>query len=176
MQKILYFLFKKIIQCGDGDGTGIPELVGNENGFNFSSPLGMGRVTGKYIRIGYGDGECKTRPHPAPMPCLVSTTSFLEGLWLIVCIDSMVTFFTPSYSNFLVTMILLRSFYCRLEVTNLWRWVISFQLNYLLTYESEISPYHLNQFIIDTFLFGLLLAQNIFSSFITKIHVNNFNQ
>jgi len=42
-------------------------------GFTFSSPLGMGRVTGKYMRIGYGDGECKTRPHPAPLPCLVET-------------------------------------------------------------------------------------------------------
>jgi len=43
-------------------------------GFNFSSPLGMGRVTGKYVRIGYGDGdgdgEGKTCPHPAPVPCL----------------------------------------------------------------------------------------------------------
>jgi len=38
--------------------------------FNFSSPLDMVRVTCKYMRIGYGDGECKTCPHPAPLPCL----------------------------------------------------------------------------------------------------------
>jgi len=38
--------------------------------FNFSSPLGMGRVTGKYLRIGYWNGEGKIRPHPAPLPCL----------------------------------------------------------------------------------------------------------
>jgi len=30
----------------------------------FSSPVGMGRVTGKYMRVRYGDGEGKTRPHP----------------------------------------------------------------------------------------------------------------
>jgi len=43
--------------------------------FNFSSPLGMGRVTGKYMGVGDGDGdgEGKTRPHPAPLPCLTST-------------------------------------------------------------------------------------------------------
>jgi hypothetical protein len=41
--------------------------LGTGMGFNFSSPLGMGRVTGKYIQIGYGDGEGKTRPHPAPI-------------------------------------------------------------------------------------------------------------
>jgi len=38
--------------------------------FDFSSPQGMGIVTGKYIRVGYGDGESKTCPHPAPLSCL----------------------------------------------------------------------------------------------------------
>jgi len=51
-------------------GRGYPNPSGTGMGFNFSSPLGMGRITGKYMRIGYGDGECKTRPHPAPLPCL----------------------------------------------------------------------------------------------------------
>jgi len=37
--------------------------------FNFSSPLGVGRVTSKYMGIGDGDEEGKTRPHPAPLPC-----------------------------------------------------------------------------------------------------------
>jgi len=39
--------------------------------FNFSSPLDMGRVTDKYIEVGNGDGEGKTRSHPAPLPCLM---------------------------------------------------------------------------------------------------------
>ena len=51
-------------------GRGYPNPSGMGMGFTFSSPLGMGRVTGKYMRIGYGDGECKTRHHPAPLPCL----------------------------------------------------------------------------------------------------------
>jgi len=37
--------------------------------FDFSSPLRIGRVTGKYMRVEYGNGEGKTRPHPA-MPNL----------------------------------------------------------------------------------------------------------
>ena len=49
--------------------------------FNFSSPLGMGRVTGKYMGVGDGDGEGKTRPHPAPLPCLQATkTKCMEQL------------------------------------------------------------------------------------------------
>jgi len=28
----------------------------------------MGRVTGKYIGVGYEEGEGKYRPHPAPLP------------------------------------------------------------------------------------------------------------
>jgi len=31
----------------------------------------MGRVTGKYIGVGYEDGEGKTHPHPSPLSCLV---------------------------------------------------------------------------------------------------------
>jgi len=53
-------------------GRGYPNLSGTGMGFNFSSLLGMGRVTGKYIRTEYGDMECKTHPHPAPLPCLLS--------------------------------------------------------------------------------------------------------
>ena len=70
LQKNFYFLFKKIIQCGDRDEPGYPNPSGTGMGFNFSSPLDMGRVTDKYVRIGYGDRKCKTRPHPAPLPCL----------------------------------------------------------------------------------------------------------
>jgi len=59
-----------MIHYGYGDGDGIPEPVGDGDVIQFLIPLGMGRVTGKYVRIGYGDGEGKTRPHPAPLPCL----------------------------------------------------------------------------------------------------------
>ncbi|KEH22005.1 hypothetical protein MTR_7g029010 [Medicago truncatula] len=38
-------------------GWGYPNPSGTRMRFNFSSLLGMGRVTGKYMRIGYGDGE-----------------------------------------------------------------------------------------------------------------------
>lgn len=44
--------------------------------FDFSSPLNMNRVTGKYMRIGYGDGEDKTRLHPALLSCLLDTYQF----------------------------------------------------------------------------------------------------
>jgi len=71
LQKKFLFFIKKSIQCGDGDGAGIPEPVGDGDEVQFIiPPLGMGRVTGKYMRIGYVDGECKTRPHPATLPCL----------------------------------------------------------------------------------------------------------
>jgi len=57
-KKLLFFI-KKLFNSGTGMR------------FNFSSPLGMGRVAGKYMRIGYGDGEGKTRAHPALLPCLL---------------------------------------------------------------------------------------------------------
>jgi len=41
--------------------------------FNFSSQLGMSRVTCKYMGIGDGDEEGKTRPHPLPCLPLVSS-------------------------------------------------------------------------------------------------------
>jgi len=67
-KKHLFFI-KKIIQCGDGDVARIPEPVENRDvRFNFSTTLGMSRITDKYISIGYGDGKCKTRPHPVAMP------------------------------------------------------------------------------------------------------------
>jgi len=39
--------------------------------FNFSSQLGMSKVTGKYMGVGDEDEEGKTRPHPTPLPYLV---------------------------------------------------------------------------------------------------------
>jgi len=51
--------------------------------FNFSSPLDMGRVTSKYIRTGYENGECKTRPHrPIAMPSC-NNISFVTALYLV---------------------------------------------------------------------------------------------
>jgi len=54
----------------DGNETGIPEPVGDGDGIQFLIPVGYGKVTDKYIRIGYRDGEGKTRPHLAPLSCL----------------------------------------------------------------------------------------------------------
>ena len=51
-------------------GQGYPNLSGTRMKFNFSSPLSMDRVMGKYMRIGYGDGEVQTRLHPASLSCL----------------------------------------------------------------------------------------------------------
>jgi len=34
--------------------------------------LDIGKVTGKYMELGDEDGEGKTHPHPAPLPCLAS--------------------------------------------------------------------------------------------------------
>jgi len=39
-KKNFYFLLKRIIQCGDGDGTGIPKSVGDE--IQFIIPVGYG--------------------------------------------------------------------------------------------------------------------------------------
>jgi len=53
-------------------GWEYPNPLGTGMEFNFSSPLDMGRVMDKYMRVGDedGDGEGKTRPRPAPLPCL----------------------------------------------------------------------------------------------------------
>lgn len=40
--KNFYFLLKKIIQCGDGDGAGIPEPVGDEDEVQFIIPVEYG--------------------------------------------------------------------------------------------------------------------------------------
>jgi len=64
--KKTFIFIKKIINIGDK--AGIPNPTGMM--FDFSSPLGMGRVTGKYMRVWYENGEDKTCLHPAPLPCL----------------------------------------------------------------------------------------------------------
>jgi len=43
--------------------------------FDLSSPLGMGKVTGKYMRAGYGNMESQTRLDPALLTCLVRLLS-----------------------------------------------------------------------------------------------------
>jgi len=37
--------------------------------FDFSSSLGMSRVTSKYVRVGYGDGEGKPHSNPTLLSC-----------------------------------------------------------------------------------------------------------
>jgi len=70
LQKNFYFLLKRLFDAGTGMGWGYLNPSRTGMWFNFSSSLGMGRVAGKYMRIGYEDGECKIHPHPAPLPCL----------------------------------------------------------------------------------------------------------
>ncbi|AES89676.1 hypothetical protein MTR_4g078450 [Medicago truncatula] len=57
-----------------------PNPLGTVMGFNFSSLLDMSRVTGKYMGVEDGDGEDKTRPHPASLSSLLTCTTFLHHL------------------------------------------------------------------------------------------------
>ena len=41
-KKTSLFLLKKIIQCGDEDGAGIPKPVGDGDGVQFPIPVGYG--------------------------------------------------------------------------------------------------------------------------------------
>jgi len=46
----------------------------------------MCRVMGKYMRIWYGNGECKTCPHPTPLSCIsVSSIALLR----LICIENL---------------------------------------------------------------------------------------
>lgn len=83
-KKLLFFI-KKIFNAGTGVGRGYPNPSGTGMGFNFSSSLDMGRITDKYMRIGYGDGEDKIRHHPAPLSYPLGTTQQLIILDLLVC-------------------------------------------------------------------------------------------
>jgi len=71
-------------------GREYPSPLGMGMRFNFSSPLNLGRVTGKYMGVGDGDGEGKTRPHPAPLACLmlklILYTSISKRVLMIQCI------------------------------------------------------------------------------------------
>jgi len=57
---------------------GYPNPLGTEMRYNFSSPLNIGRVTCKYIKVGDENGEGKIRPHHTPLSCL--NTTFLHIL------------------------------------------------------------------------------------------------
>ena len=63
----------------DGDVTEYPVSSRMEMKFNFSFLLGKGRVMGKYLGLEYEDGECKTRLHPAPLPCLLIVLYLCSG-------------------------------------------------------------------------------------------------
>jgi len=78
--KKLIFLLKKILNAGMGMGRGYPNPSGMR--FVFSFPLDMNRITGKYMRIRYGDGECKIRFHPTPLSCLKETLILLFLIYL----------------------------------------------------------------------------------------------
>ena len=56
---------------GTGMGQEYPKPLRTGMRFNFSSQLGMSKVTGKYMGVGDEDEEGKTRPHPTPLPYLV---------------------------------------------------------------------------------------------------------
>lgn len=47
-----------------GMNRGYPNSSEMGMGFEYSSPLNMYRITGKYLLIGYGDGEGETHPPP----------------------------------------------------------------------------------------------------------------
>jgi len=70
-KKLLFFIKKNLFNAGTGMGRGYPNPSETGMRFNFSSPLDMSRVTGKYMRFRYGGGQGKTRPHPAPLSCQV---------------------------------------------------------------------------------------------------------
>jgi len=106
-KKTSIFIKKIILNAGTGMRRGYLNPSGMGMGFTFSSPLGMSWVTGKYMRIGYGDGECKTRPHPAPLPCLIVMPfffCFLLRQWniLYLCIMMFRLFIYISNVNFVL--------------------------------------------------------------------------
>jgi len=71
-EKYFYFYFKKLSIAGMRMGRGYSNLSGTGMEVDFSSPLGMSMVMDKYIGVGYGDEEGKTRPHPSPLSCIVA--------------------------------------------------------------------------------------------------------
>jgi len=54
--------------------VGIPEPVGDEDEVQLLIPVGYGKVMGNYMRIEYGDGECKISLRPIAMSILVITS------------------------------------------------------------------------------------------------------
>lgn len=44
------------------------------------------KVTCKYMRVGDGDGECKTRPHPFLLPCLLVYNLLIYNLYQLIII------------------------------------------------------------------------------------------
>ena len=56
-----------------------PNTLETRMRFNFSSPLGMDKVTSKYMEVGDGDGEGKTRPCLALMSCLGPPNTFIRN-------------------------------------------------------------------------------------------------
>ena len=76
LKKNSFFIKKNWFTSGTRTRREYPNSLGVGKRFNFSSPLGMGRVMGRYMRVRDKDMEDKTRLHPAPLSCLPSNDSF----------------------------------------------------------------------------------------------------
>ncbi|AES72983.1 hypothetical protein MTR_3g098440 [Medicago truncatula] len=60
-KKLLFFI-KKIIQCGDEDGAGIPEPVGNGDVIQFLIPVGYRHGNGGMKEKASHEGKGKVTP------------------------------------------------------------------------------------------------------------------
>jgi len=65
-------------------GQEYPNPLGTGMGFNFSSPLGMSRVTDKYMRLGMGTGTGMTKPVPTPPHCHAYLTPTVVSTNLVI--------------------------------------------------------------------------------------------
>lgn len=66
-----FFLLKNLSTAGMKMVRRYTNRSGMRMRFNFSSLLSMRRVTGKYLRLWYENGEVKILPHLAPLSCLI---------------------------------------------------------------------------------------------------------
>lgn len=69
-KKYTFIFMKKIIQYDDGDGAGIPKLIGDGNEIRFLISVEYGRGMGIYMIVRYENREGKTRLHPTLLSCL----------------------------------------------------------------------------------------------------------
>lgn len=70
--------------------------------FDFASPLDMGRITSKYMRVEYEDVEDKTCPHPHPIVMLnrkYNSNASCKDVWYYIS-EFETEFFTFQYLVF----------------------------------------------------------------------------